>query len=92
VAARSTTRPRLSVLYPSTTAIVERPRGMTEYAMAKAAGELLCVDLARSHPQLSITAPRLPRVLTDQTALAIPVKALDAADAMLPLLRAESPP
>jgi NAD(P)-dependent dehydrogenase (short-subunit alcohol dehydrogenase family) len=81
--------PRLSVLYPSTTAVAERPKGMTEYAMAKAAGELLCADLARSHSRLSITAPRLPRVLTDQTALAIPVKAASAVEAMLPLLRAE---
>lgn len=80
---------RLHVLYPSTVFIDERPRGMTEYAMAKSAGELLCADLMRSHPRLKITAPRIPRVLTDQTALAIPVKTMSALDAVLPLLAAE---
>ena len=79
----------LSILFPSSVYVAERPRGMTEYAMSKAAGEQLCQDLMRAYPRLSITAPRLPRILTDQTALAIPIKA-EAADAvMLPLLRTE---
>ena len=31
----------LEILYPSSIAVTQRPRGMTEYAMAKAAGESL---------------------------------------------------
>lgn len=83
---------RLDILYPSSVAISERPRGMTEYAMAKSAGEILCHDLARAAPGLSITTPRLPRVLTDQTAIAIPVRSERAEAVMLPLLRAERTP
>lgn len=80
---------RISVLYPSSIAVEDPPRGMVEYAMSKAAGELLCRTLARAHPRLTIAAPRLPRILTDQTALAIPVKAQTASEVLLPLLRAE---
>jgi hypothetical protein len=81
----------LDVFYPSTVAVDERPRGMTEYAMSKAAGEMLCRDLMRAFPRLAITSPRVPRVLTDQTAIALPVRARSATEVMLPLLRAERP-
>lgn len=79
----------LHVLYPSSIAVETRPRDMTEYAMAKAAGEILCADLARAHRGLAITAPRLPRILTDQTATVPPVPAADPVAVMLPLLRAQ---
>jgi NAD(P)-dependent dehydrogenase (short-subunit alcohol dehydrogenase family)/acyl dehydratase len=87
LAARSTTKP-VSILYPSTVFIDERPKGMTEYAMAKAAGEVLARDLAAALG-VSITTPRIPRVLTDQTATVPPVQTADAVDVMLPLLRSE---
>lgn len=78
----------LTAFYPSSVFVEERPQGMTEYAMAKAAGEQLCRDLARGAPNLKILAPRLPRVLTDQTASVTPTE-LDAPSAiMAPLLRA----
>jgi hypothetical protein len=38
-------QPRLSIFYPSSVSVTERPRGMTEYTMAKAAGEVLCADM-----------------------------------------------
>lgn len=79
----------LDIFYPSTVFVEERTKGMTEYAMSKATGEILCADLARTMPKLAITAPRLPRVLTDQTASAIAVRTLDPSEVMLPLLRAE---
>jgi hypothetical protein len=79
----------LTVMYPSSTAVAERPPGMTEYSMAKAAGEILCSELMRAHRGLSITVPRLPRIQTDQTATVPPVPAADAAEIMLPLLRSE---
>jgi hypothetical protein len=80
----------IRVFYPSSVAVEAPPRGMVEYAMAKAAGEVLCGALTRSNPRLMISAPRLPRVLTDQTALAIAVRVEDAAAVLLPLLRAEA--
>ena len=80
----------LAILYPSSIAISERPKNMTEYSMAKAAGEILCADLMRSFPGLSITMPRLPRIQTDQTATVPPVEAADALEVMLPLLRLEA--
>ena len=59
---------RLSILYPSSVAVSERPRGMTEYAMAKAAGEILGADLAAYQQDVRLTTIRLPRLATDQTA------------------------
>jgi hypothetical protein len=44
---------------------------MTEYVMAKLAGEVLCADLTRRDRGLKILVRRLPPLLTDQTA-AIP--------------------
>jgi acyl dehydratase len=80
----------LAVLYPSSIAVVERPRRMTEYAMAKAAGEILCDELVRTFPRLTITAPRLPRIATAQTATVPPVPAGDPIAIMLPLLRKQT--
>jgi acyl dehydratase len=78
----------LAVLYPSSIFVETRPRDLTEYAMAKAAGEVLCVDLERSVPRLHISAPRLPRMSTDQTATIADVPAQDARAVLLPLIRA----
>lgn len=79
------------LLYPSSVAVAERPLGMTEYAMAKAAGEILCADLALALPRLKIAVPRLPRVLTRQTDVTPPVDAADAVATMLPILRGMDP-
>ena len=35
------------MFYPSTVFVQDRPQEMTEYAMSKAAGEILCADIAR---------------------------------------------
>jgi hypothetical protein len=77
----------LCAFYPSSSAVGERPRAMTEYAMAKAAGEILCADLARFVPGLHAIVRRLPRVLTDQTATVMPVESDDALEVMLPIVR-----
>lgn len=74
------------VFYPSTVYVSERPRGMTEYAMAKAAGEELCRDLARQSGSVRFMAARLPRILTDQTATVPPVSTENALDVMPALL------
>jgi hypothetical protein len=82
----------VAVLYPSSLAVTDRPPGLTEYAMAKAAGELLCTDLMRLHPNLHIAVERLPRILTDQTATVQQVPSARAEDIMLPLLTREALP
>ncbi|HEX4610386.1 MAG TPA: hypothetical protein VH092_19505 [Urbifossiella sp.] len=79
----------LTILYPSSVYVADRPKQLAEYAMAKAAGEILCAELARAHRGLKISTPRLPRVLTDQTATVPPIPAADVIDVMLPLLLAE---
>jgi hypothetical protein len=57
----------ISVYYPSSVALDSRPDNLTEYAMAKAAGEIVCDDLRRSSRRLDILHTRLPRLATDQT-------------------------
>jgi nucleoside-diphosphate-sugar epimerase len=77
----------ISVFYPSTVAVEERPRNMTEYSMAKAAAEILCEDLNRSWPTIHITSVRLSRLLTDQTTTVAPVRNADAVETILPTVR-----
>jgi hypothetical protein len=60
---------------------------MTEYAMAKAAGEILCADITRYLRGVRVFAERLPRVTTDQTASLMPVQAADPISVMLPIIR-----
>ena len=77
----------LAAFYPSSTAVAERPRDTTEYAMAKAAGEILCADLAGQISGLRIHLVRLPRVATDQTSGMTDVPAETAHAVMLPIIR-----
>ena len=60
---------------------------MTEYAMIKAAGEQLCLDMNQYLEGIHITAYRFPKLPTDQTAGVLPERETDAMDAMLPVLR-----
>jgi len=78
---------KLIAYYPSSVAVEERPAGMTEYAMAKAAGEQMCRDMNQSLPNLHILTSRLPRLLTDQTAGIMPERALDPIGVLLPIVR-----
>lgn len=80
-------RRELQVFYPSTVFVAETPRGMTEYAMAKAAGELLCARLNESLAPTRILVNRLPRMATDQTASNLPVETQPALETLLPLVR-----
>jgi NAD(P)-dependent dehydrogenase (short-subunit alcohol dehydrogenase family) len=77
----------LIAFYPSSTAIDERPLGMTEYAMVKAAGEQMCRDMNQHLPGLHIVTKRLPRIRTDQTATVIPERDVDPVTVLLPVLR-----
>ena len=58
----------LAVFYPSSVFVTEPRKGMLEYAMAKAAGEVLAADLTRFYPMINVETVRLPRLPTDQTA------------------------
>jgi len=78
----------LAALYPSTSFIDDRPEGMTEYAMAKAGGEILCADLMAASPKLRIITARLPRLPTDQTAGLRDIEAIDSVASLLPFLLA----
>jgi len=77
----------LKVFYPSTVFVDEAPLGLTEYAMAKAAGEQLCRGLSRGVPKLDIVVERLPRLKTDQTASMTATEFPDADAVILPILR-----
>jgi acyl dehydratase len=77
----------VSFFYPSSVSIDERPRNMTEYTMAKVAGEVLCADI-QSFKKGRILVNRLPRLLTDQTASLSNVATLDPIDVLLPIVRA----
>ncbi|MGH9641326.1 MAG: SDR family NAD(P)-dependent oxidoreductase, partial [Terriglobales bacterium] len=77
----------ISVFYPSTIAVQDRWAKMTEYAMSKAAGEILCADISRYRPGIRILTHRIPRVSTDQTASFVPMETSDALSVMLPIVR-----
>lgn len=77
----------ISVFYPSSTAVETRPAGMTEYAMVKAAGEILCTDMMACESRIHITVRRLPRLPTDQTATLMQAEAADPVEVMLPIVR-----
>jgi len=80
-------RPETSLFYPSSIAVTERPRGMTEYAMAKASGEVLCADMKASLGPLHVTVSRLPRLPTDQTATFADAETASPVEIMLPIIR-----
>jgi len=80
-------RADVSLFYPSSVFVAERPRGMLEYAMAKAAGETLCAEMNQAWAPLHVTHDRLPRVRTDQTASVMGVSLPSPAGALLPALR-----
>jgi len=77
----------IKVFFPSTTALDQRPHGITEYAMSKAAGEELCRDLPKILRNLEITIERLPRILTDQTATISTQQGENPVDILLPIIR-----
>ncbi len=77
----------VKVYLPSTVFISERPKGMTEYAMVKAAAELLADDLNRSLRNVVVVHTRLPRLATDQTSSILQLSVASTLDAMLAVVR-----
>lgn len=85
----ATERPQpLKVYLPSTVFIAERPKGMTEYAMVKAAAEVLADDLNRQLRNVQVVHTRLPRLATDQTASILQVSVGSNVDVLLEVVRA----
>jgi hypothetical protein len=80
-------RNQLSMFYPSSVFVSDRRRNMTEYAMAKAAGETLCANMNLSLAPLHVTVNRLPRLATDQTASIVTVETPSAVATLLPIVR-----
>jgi NAD(P)-dependent dehydrogenase (short-subunit alcohol dehydrogenase family) len=78
---------KLIVFYPSSVAVEMRPPLLTEYAMAKAAGEILCTDLKSEWPCIKGIWSRIPRIRTDQTATMSQVASEDPAVVLLPIIR-----
>jgi NAD(P)-dependent dehydrogenase (short-subunit alcohol dehydrogenase family) len=77
----------MAVFYPSSVSVDERPANMTEYTMAKAAGEVLCTDMAKFEKWRRIIVNRLPRLPTDQTSTLFDDDITDPAETMLPIIR-----
>ena len=74
--------------YPSTVYVEDdRPENLVEYAMAKAAGEILCSELPRKLSRLSTISRRIPRVATDLSASVFNSDAGDPLDVMLHIVR-----
>jgi NADP-dependent 3-hydroxy acid dehydrogenase YdfG len=80
-----TTTP-LQVFYPSTVAVEETLPELGEYAAAKAAGEVVCRQLAAANRLLTIQVARLPRLPTDQTATVFPTETADPVPLLISLL------
>jgi hypothetical protein len=77
----------VTVFYPSTAFVEDRPKGMTEYAMAKAAAEVLIADLTKRLRHVKPVAHRLPRLATDQTAGLFATVVDGNAQVLLPVMR-----
>ncbi len=80
-------RSRLTVFYPSSTAIEDSSAGLPEYAQAKIMGEQLCAQMEKKMPHLKIVVARLPRTATRQTDTFLKVKSETPEAIMLPLIR-----
>jgi NADP-dependent 3-hydroxy acid dehydrogenase YdfG len=79
---------KMRIYVPSSVFITERPDGLVEYAMAKAAAEVMIEDINRRFRNVAIVATRLPKLSTDQTSSVLKTSTGDNLDALLPVIRA----
>lgn len=79
---------KMRIYVPSSVFIAERPDGLVEYAMAKAAAEVMIEDINRAFRKVAIVATRLPKLSTDQTSSVLKTSTGDNLDALLPVIRA----
>jgi len=78
---------KIRVYLPSSVFVSERPDGLTEYAMAKAAAEVLVEDMNKHSRKLTVVATRLPRLNTDQTSSILRLPTESNLRALLPIIR-----
>ncbi len=78
----------VGALWPSSQAVGMQVPGLAEYIDAKRQGETRCDQLRRDWPGVAIAAPRLPRLLTDQSTAFVPTEFGDTAAEVLAALRA----
>ena len=76
-----------SAHYPSSINVEKPQSAMTEWTMAKASGEVLCADLARTMPRMRLIVSRLPALPTDQSASLMEMPTTDPIEVLLPILR-----
>lgn len=81
----------IRVYLPSTVFIEERPKGMVEYAMAKAAAELLADEYNLRSRRVRIVHTRLPRMATDQTSAIVKVSVAPSEEIILDVVRRLAP-
>lgn len=74
------------ILYPSTVAIDKPIPSLEEYINAKILGEAQCAKLEKKF-RINVFKPRIERVLTDQTASILPVKANEPFKVSLELIK-----
>jgi NAD(P)-dependent dehydrogenase (short-subunit alcohol dehydrogenase family) len=77
----------LTIFYPSTIFVDDRPADLVEYAMSKAAGEVLCAEFNARGGGVRVVPRRLGRLATDQTASLIEAEAAATLAVMLPIVR-----
>ena len=81
---------RILIYYPSSEAVSTKPLDMTEYVIAKQAGEVCCEYLSKMYSKLVICKPRIPRMLTDQTVSYLEAEVTDSQKYILESLRESS--
>lgn len=79
-------RADVRLFYPSTVYVEHWPKGLAEYAMAKATGEILCAEMNARLAPLTVVSARLPRLPTDQTATFHGTVLADPVATLLPLI------
>jgi NAD(P)-dependent dehydrogenase (short-subunit alcohol dehydrogenase family) len=79
---------KVKVFFPSSVFVSQRPRGMTEYAMVKAAAEVLIEDINNVFSNVNVASVRLPKLNTDQTNSIAGIAGAANVDALLPVIRA----
>ena len=87
-AVAATTGKTPTIIYPSTSFLDGDRTFAAEYCAAKAAGEIVCQTLVRRDPKARVLFPRLPPLLTDQTAAVSTMAPGDPAPVIARLLMA----
>lgn len=84
---KTITSGKVQVYFPSSVAVEDRPKGMAEYAMAKAGAEILIQEINKNFQKVAVICTQLPRMSTDQTATIMKVSAASNVEILLPLIR-----